>query len=486
MVANFYKFAKRENSTKRPSSAASTLNITLKGPCSIIAPSIVLDVGGTSRPDYNYAYLPDFARYYFIADWTWDRGLWTATLSEDMLATWRTDIGSAQEFVVRSSYESDGGIVDGAYETELPPVVGHEYLTSIAAGAGGLGDGSFIVGIINPDGAAVGGVSYYIMTPANYRTLCSYLLEGSLSDIFQNLTEAEKYIFDPFKYISTAMWFPWTFADLKLAANRVTSLKAGWWSLNLSGFEAWRLDGSYTVYTGADIEVTLPTHPQAATRGQFLRGAPFSDYTIEVWPFGIVPLDANRLSGFSKIEYRVRADLVTGDGYLYIFAGNSGEPWVPIDTRAAAVGVSMQISQITMPMPDSVAGVTTVGLKSIAAGVARFAEMGADYLNVGTVPTVKQQALGVGDAVAAANALPQSTGVRASTAAYTYAPVLHYQFYNLTEEDNEQRGRPLLKKRTLSSIPGFILCADPDVQFAGTAEELAGVKAYMAAGFFYE
>ena len=43
----------------------------------IINPKIELDYGLTTNPSqYNYCYIADFGRYYFIREWTFDAGLW--------------------------------------------------------------------------------------------------------------------------------------------------------------------------------------------------------------------------------------------------------------------------------------------------------------------------------------------------------------------------------------------------------------------------
>ena len=59
-------------------------------------------------------------------------------------------------------------------------------------------------------------------------------------------------------------------------------------------------------------------------------------------------------------------------------------------------------------------------------------------------------------------------------------------FNLLTNEDNEDRGRPLCEKVELSSIPGYQVIADPDLAIAGTSEENREIKNYLAGGYFYE
>ena len=67
IAVHLYSFTKRENSTKRPSSGGTTYNCVLIDETSLMNPVFKLDIG--SNPiGKNYAYVPDFDRYYFITD----------------------------------------------------------------------------------------------------------------------------------------------------------------------------------------------------------------------------------------------------------------------------------------------------------------------------------------------------------------------------------------------------------------------------------
>ena len=108
-TVNFYNFAKRENATHRPSGSGTEYSCILKEASSIANPTIQLDIGTGSDPVFNYCYIPEFNRYYWITDWTWVRNrLWEAALSTDLLATFRDDIGSSSLYVLRSSASYDG------------------------------------------------------------------------------------------------------------------------------------------------------------------------------------------------------------------------------------------------------------------------------------------------------------------------------------------------------------------------------------------
>ena len=73
IAVNFYTFKKRMNSTMRPENAfpavtpAATYYCILKAGCDVMSPVISLDYGIANNPTaLNYAYIPDFNRYYFV------------------------------------------------------------------------------------------------------------------------------------------------------------------------------------------------------------------------------------------------------------------------------------------------------------------------------------------------------------------------------------------------------------------------------------
>jgi hypothetical protein len=65
-----YKYGKRENSTARPT-GGTAYQCRLKTDCSVVSPTIEIDIGSaTAWPDYNYAFIDTFHRYYSISNIT--------------------------------------------------------------------------------------------------------------------------------------------------------------------------------------------------------------------------------------------------------------------------------------------------------------------------------------------------------------------------------------------------------------------------------
>lgn len=71
----------------------SALNLTgaLRGESSVINPSFLIEVSNPSQ--YNYCFIPDFNRYYFISNITSVRtDIWRIDCSVDVLMSFRTQI----------------------------------------------------------------------------------------------------------------------------------------------------------------------------------------------------------------------------------------------------------------------------------------------------------------------------------------------------------------------------------------------------------
>ena len=84
-----------------------SLSGTLRDSCNLIEP--VINIQNDSVVRYNYAYIPDFKRYYFIKKITSLRkGLWTIEFEVDPLMSFKGDILALQVVVDKQSSDSVG------------------------------------------------------------------------------------------------------------------------------------------------------------------------------------------------------------------------------------------------------------------------------------------------------------------------------------------------------------------------------------------
>ena len=167
----FWSFAKKDNSTKVPTTSGTSYTCEVADTSGILSPTIKLHTNFTDPSTYTYARISEFARYYFVSNWRYDRGLWWADLVEDVLATYKSAIGNLSMYVVRSSYSMDGRIVDNKYPIKTGTAKIVQQKTNPFAVD--VGSGYFIVGIINNDSSAIGVVSYYCFTSTEFRAFAA-------------------------------------------------------------------------------------------------------------------------------------------------------------------------------------------------------------------------------------------------------------------------------------------------------------------------
>lgn len=116
MQCKFYYLNKRKNSTKKPAdgSELATYTVKLKSSCSSLTPTIELRLPLSSNPyGWNYAYLSDFSKYYFISDYTWNtEGWWEISLKLDVLASHVVAIKAGTYFIKYAQTAFNKWIVD--------------------------------------------------------------------------------------------------------------------------------------------------------------------------------------------------------------------------------------------------------------------------------------------------------------------------------------------------------------------------------------
>lgn len=466
MQATFYQFAKRTNSTKRPS-GGQEFGIDLKAPCNIIDPEI--KIASQSDPTgYNYCYLPTFSRYYWVKNWTYAGGLWVASLTVDTMASYRDQIGYSTEYVVRSSAKYNGAISDGLYPATA------EVRSVTSAFQGGFSEtisgGFFVIGFIAKAANSIGAITYVVMTPGNAKKLSAKLLTDvsylsiDNAEISDSLT---KVLFNPYQYIVSCNYFPFDVAELTAHLPLVSNVDVGWWSIDIP---CWILGADNNNLTKS-VSVGIPKHPQAASRGGYCNASPYTDYTIFLQPFGVIPLDASKLWGAATLSIQYMVDLFTGDSILRMFTDTNQL----VHETTAKLGVPIQLSNIAFDVPSG-GGLLQTGVAAAFGGL-QAALSGGSFSDVGN---------GILNAAQATNADVASKGSTGSTIAFDSVPYMVARFKILVDDNNEDHGRPLCQRVLISSIPGYIMVDDPDIALAATAEEIDSVKSYMKNGFFYE
>lgn len=509
MVIDFYTtFSKRVNSTKRPTgNPAKSLSGYLKEPCSILNPRFKIErLSADENPEgLNYAFIPNFQRYYFVNDWTWADGLWECSLAVDTLASWRTSIGECEEYILRHDSSTD---FNGAISDTMYPATTDFSIESTAFQnpfVESLSQGTYILGIINGETAdTVGAINYYAMTPAQFGALKNYLFSDDnliLMNILDNSTtpptplitdvsiELLKTLYNPYQYISSCIWFPVPIENIPGTA--VTSIKLGWWDYPLSG----KLVNAQAITLTESA--TMPEHPQVL-RGKYLDYAPYTK-RILFGKFGSYPVDTSFMEVGAVLINFYYVDLITGRAKVQFYVAETagGLNRKLLGETDFLLGVPIQIAQIGVDyLGTAVNVVDTVNHATTGALIGGLVSGGAGLAFPGAGPAISMAGAVTGAIMSSAgsiyntieSAMPQmrTSGTNGSFISTYISTTLISLFFVITDEDITHKGRPLYAKRIIKNLHGFIQCADGDIQFPCMLAEKRMIGEHFTTGFFWE
>lgn len=308
---------------------------------SIINPKIRWHAHDSKNPyEFNYCYIPEFGRFYFVTNVTYQLGTWVLDLSVDVLATGRDIIGPSSQYILRSAYTFDGAIEDAMYPVKSDFVTA-EYLTYDEAHQGlvapvycdidSLGQW-YVVGIIGSDTSSAennGSVTYYVLDQTQFNESLNWLL-GTVSiygvPVSELSEQLQRQLLNPLQYIASVTLYPFKpevvqednadkqFTQIQLG---MTTLSVG--ALTSGGFRMLKRANSYTgIYDSTltgwishhSVATTVYLHPQYGARGKWVLGKPYTKYIVVVEPWGTI---------------EVPGDIVL-DAYKY--TDQSGDPYI--------------------------------------------------------------------------------------------------------------------------------------------------------------
>ena len=471
MTAEFWAFSKKRNSTKQPTSGSGTsyTNIQLKEATSILHPVIVLSVAGMTVPTvapvntFTYCYIAKFNRYYFVDDWTYNEGKWEASLTIDVLASHKTEIGSTSAYVERSASSYNGNIIDKLYPANTDYDIQYASLAYAYLNVAPSG-GTYVVGVINNIAPNSGAVTYYAMTQAQLGDLLGYMFGNDIwnsSGITEISSGLFKSMFNPMQYIVSCMWFPF---PMETFSSTSATVYLGYYSTGVSAKVLTSL--AHKAY----ITGTIPSHPQASTRGAYLNYAPYTDVTVYIPPFGSIPIDTAFLENGHYLYCPYWVDHITGEASIRVSvcaSNNQVETYICAE-RSSKLGVSIQLAQVMADYSHTVQTMQS-GLSGGIAGMI-----------AGALGATVQSAL---DAKFPA---VSSSGSNGSYMETIMTGVIVAKFTKIVDGDNTDLGRPLMTTKTLNTLSGYIKCGEAHFSSPCFTSEREQVEAYMLSGFYYE
>lgn len=461
-VTLFQSFSKAENSTAVPS-GGDNFPCLMVEPCGILNPSISFNQGNDWNPHkYNYAYIADFERYYWTGEWTFDHGRWYVSLSVDPLASWKNSILNLTEYVLRSASAYDTYVIDNLYpaKANVSSVTYEKEIWEVSSKE----DGTVILGIIGKNGTSFGSVGYFQATYQIMQMLGERMftdtgwIDGADAgkDIGDSLL---KCLVNPSQYLQSVTWFPFRFTASESASN----INMGWWDTGLATFNY----GGFEPIVGTLVSAR-PRHPKE-DRGRYLSYSPFTEMYVEFPVFGKIVLDPKKFPEGASIIYQIIVDGISGMGMLRLYSGESitSDFGYQPEIRFAKIGVSVALAEAS---PNLLGGImSAVGTAgSIATG------------------NVLGELQGIGNAFSSTFNNVNVSGQNGGIELFFQPARFVCTFYDVADDDPSHLGKPLCKKVKLSSLSGYTVVNDAEVNIPCTAQEKSSIKSYMEGGFYIE
>lgn len=473
MEVKLYIFSKKINSTAQPDSGTTvrTYNGQLKEGCSFISPVLSFNFGNIANlTNYNYAYITEFNRFYYIEDWTYEESQWIASMSVDSLASWKTEIGNKTLYILRAFSEYDTNIVDSLYPTKADTEGDIHIIGSVFDNEGAVisnyflrnyNAGFFIVGVV---GENLTGVTYYVLNAANFKTVLNKLMNYQPSDMSDVSSGIAKSLANPIQYLTSCYWLPYAIYTNPQAQD----INFGRYKINVTAHQLANIDMCQKL----SAYFLIGKHPQHLTRGEYLNLSPYTRHTLVFNPFGSFALDSLKIANTNTIRAEWVIDYSCGEADLRVFNDDTDELVI---NSSAKMGVPIQVSQIT---------VDTIGTLGSALGGIGGAIAGVVTGNyIGAVTSV---ASGIVGAVEGQQPQLSSKGTSGSFISYSIQPRIYSSFTLLVDEDCDHAGRPLCKEKLIKQLSGYIQCRDGDIDIPATAQEISAISNYLTNGFFYE
>lgn len=459
-------FSKRENSTKQPASGT-TLDVHLKGPCSLHNPIFVL-----SNPIGKYTYVEAFGEYYFVDDViNLNDSMCEVHCRKDPMATYKTGIGNTTAFVLY-----DGSTNTNIQDTRLANVYAPTIASNRAQLHANLSRSGSIVATVTGQDATY---CYMISTTDIYKLMPN--IKSQVESIFATDHTPTGILDDDFvPTIISAVRQILASGDL---ATNIRDVR--WIPFSYAG------SGAFRVYVGmyqTDIvtgRVQMTGTNRIDARGinvnipwQFSdwRRSYCTDINVHIPFVGDVSFPASALASDSGITFNVSADMISGDISVELRGTQTG---LYIGSYGGSTGVTIPLGNAS-PSLSRIANTLISGTSRVlsstsmtGAGASAISAIGAGVSAIFTPLTQTVGGIGSSSAIgltldAVVSTISHGTTVTPSSVSASI-------------------GTPTFAQKQISTCPsGYIQCQNASVDIPADVSDREIINSYLNTGFFYE
>lgn len=441
-----FHFSKRKNSTKRPTEQGTTVPCLLKSNTTFQNPVFKLKLSLDSALQYNYLQWAD--HYYFIGSTvSLNNDMVEISASEDVLATYRTEISNYTCFIERSAKQTtlanDTMYIPTNDWVSQSTIVGQPINTFVNGYAR-----NYLLRTIS-----VEGISTYYVTGRQLDDLMEFMYTyGSIPEVIESALT--RLLFNPFQYIVDLKWLPFRLSSF---LNISDNIKLGYWDSNVTA----ALINDATCNFSYDLSLGNPLYADTDFR---YYNASFSKYAVKLPFVGVIPINPTKThKGQLKATYNF--DAVSGMADVWLTSGSDEyahfqcQLAVPLQIGYATTN----IGQLTTSLIDTATSAVTMNpIKASTSIIDAFQSVTAPEPNmVGTVGNISSIL----------------NNMDANSICYACTSI---------DPDGTSEGYVDGTIRSISALSGFVKCRNASIQIAGFEGDQEQVNSYLNNGFYFE
>lgn len=458
-VTYWSNFSKRKNSTKQ-ATTGTDVTVRLKEECSIINPVFE---SATMPATANYIYVSEWGRYYFVTNVTYISNTTKLFSCEvDVLASFKTQIGSTVAHIAYSSTGYDKYIIDSRLAVEDVIETDHD-----AAASGLSSTGCYMLSIItDTSNGSQGAAAFYHLEDAYLRNLTRNLFDTSVTNIIAQA------FYDPFMTIIKSYWIPLDAAtvDANCDGNDLITLTNS--PISTTALPVYGKQVNTALITLPAVSIDIPNRQQ-----DFRDSQPFTTLTLYLPGVGLTDLNANDFSDSAKVNIYTRIDITTGDIIYWIYT-DSGDVVKTVSFNGAVDIPLAHVSANSGGALSSIGGAITTGATYMLTGNTTALTLGALASATGAATSFNQRSTSLKGNIQGKSAFADVTFSLGVAQLKTADP--DDASYIATW------GRPVGVTHAISNHSGFVQCDNASVGNIGTPIEKDRVNQYLNSGFFYE
>lgn len=465
MNVRFYSFSKRRNSTKQPSSTYVVVGCNLKAPTSVHNP--VLEIVGGPQSSYNYAYIPDFAKYYFVRDIVSEtNGISSYYLEEDVLATHKTEIGNMRAFIAYASTGYDVTQIDSRIALKQTKTMSGSTSNAIFNG------GAYYLTVFNDNGgASTGFCQTYQLNESAMSDIRDWFGDTTIIDAIEQYLHGS-----PLDAIFTCYWLP---------HMHVTSGSNNVIHIGNQQFSTWSSGSTCHLISGWAQDLLTINLAIPAIYTDYRKYEPYT--TGFVYLPGIGNVDVKLSDYTTNINISYTLEVLTGN-VTYLFFNDAG---ALVQTAVGNVASQSPIGKIEMSGGKLVSSIAQIagGVGMLAAGLGTGGAAGAAVAVSGAASAFT----GTANTILAANTHgPCVTGQFGGRGSLLWPYVNLTVVATDTEDPDDlnyiaEKGRPVGIVNGIGSYSGgYVQTIDAHIDCTGSEEERTEIENYLNSGIYYE